>query len=154
MKTKIRKRFSVLLALLLVIGAIPITARAAESGVSSIDELQTAIENAADGDTITLTNDLDVLGPITIGSPDKRVTIVGSRGTAAVLHFSEDIPEGSDVILQNVDFAGESTDAGSSEIMLRQDWSGTVQLSDVHFNYCVNSQYKHAYMIMVCLFAS
>lgn len=148
MKTKIHKRFSVLLALLLLMGAIPITARAAETGVSSIDELQTAIANAADGDIITLANDLDVLGPITIGSPDKRVTIAGSCDTAAVLHFSEDIPEGSVVKLQNINFAGESTDAGSSEIMLRQDWSGTVQLSDVHFNYCVNSQYKHAYMIM------
>lgn len=147
MNMKIRKRFSVLLALLLVIGAIPITARAAETEVSSIDELQTAIENAADGDTITLANDLDVLEPITIGSLDKRVTVVGSVGTSAVLHFSEDIPEGSAVKLQNINFAGGSTGAGSSEIMLRQDWGGIVQLSDVRFNYCVNSKYKHAYMI-------
>ena len=110
MKTKKFNKFlSLLLALLLVVGMLPATAMAANTSVSTAEALTTALANAADGDTITLTGAITGNFSYT-GSAGKTVTIDGGGKTITGAPGTDTpaltLSGGGTVILKNVTLQG------------------------------------------------
>lgn len=130
MKTKKFSKFlSLLLALLLVVGMMPVTAMAASASVDNATALQTALTNAVDGDTITLTG--DITGGVSYtGLPGKTVTIDGGthKITAAVGGLSTALTLWGDgtVILKNITLQG-NTGIGSFGLYIKEGSTINVQ---------------------------
>lgn len=86
------KRFLTLAILfLLLIGTMPV-AYAQESipEVSTLSELQDAIAQAEEGDTIKITQTITINVPVTLGIDGKPVTLCGSDGLETLLRFEGD----------------------------------------------------------------
>ena len=68
--SKTRTRIgSLLLAVLMLLSLLPVSALAADTSVADETELRTAIENAQSGDTITLSQDVEITNSIVISTP-------------------------------------------------------------------------------------
>lgn len=136
---------------------LPETEQSTVEVVTTLDELQTAVESAADGDTIALGQTIYINGEIV--STDKAVTIVRAdsftsgdmleiyNGVVDGFHFKESVSKGvitvfpiqdSKIVIKNCTIDGGGVGEGISVI-------GTSSLHQVTINNCEFSNcYKHA----------
>ena len=77
------KRLTAILLTLAMVFMMPCTTVFAEDlQIHNLSDLQTAISNAEDGDTIYLTNTININESGTIGDPDKHITLAVAPGSA------------------------------------------------------------------------
>lgn len=127
------KATSIFLVLLLLVGILPLEARAASPvEVSSLAELQDAITQAVSGDTIKIMQTIVVDSPVTIGEADKAITLQSGNGTSTLLRFEGDW--GAESVQVNdltIDFDVYMTD---SAVIV--DTPSTVYFSNVNWKDC------------------
>lgn len=130
-----KKVLSLALAVLLAVGSITPVFAIEETNVqvSTIEELQEAIANASDGDTIQITQTIQVVAPNQIGDPSKSITLCGSASTGTLLWFLGE--ENSTSMMVNITIDGEnSADGNKIEVGTR----GNVLFDNVAWKNCVN----------------
>ena len=137
--------------------ALPETEQSTVEVVTTLDELQTAVESAADGDTIAFGQTIYINGETV--STDKAITIVRAdsftsgdmleiyNGVVDGFHFKESVSKGvitvfpiqdSKIVIKNCTIDGGGVGEGISVI-------GTSSLHQVTINNCEFSNcYKHA----------
>lgn len=130
-----KKVFSIVLAVLLAVGSITPVFAIEETNVqvSTIEELKKAIANASDGDTIQITQTIQVIGSNHIGDPSKSVTLCGSDSTETLLQFLGEADTTTTV--ENITIDGENSADGSKIVI---GTNGNVLFDSVTWRNCVN----------------
>lgn len=113
------KRFFTLAVLfLLLIGTMPIVyAQESIPEVSTLSELQDAIAQAEEGDTIKITQTITINVPVTLGIDGKPVTLCGSDGLETLLRFEGDWGYASYCWLYDLTIDGTGSFDGSKVIV-------------------------------------
>lgn len=144
MKQQILKSLSLVLSLALILSAVSFSALAAtETTVSNVEELLTAIENANEGDVISLSGTIEISESTTVGAADKKLLLCGENGSIAKIVILDTIPAEADVAFQNLTFAGSSSEA--SGIAIHQLGDCVVTVSDSTFLYTSGAEAESAY---------
>ena len=117
--TIIKKSISVILSLLLVLTAFPITTQAADVEVSTFGQLQTAVSNASGNTNIIVAANITFTEEVTIPS-GKNITITSSKSNNFILitvegcrHFG--VEDSALLTLENITIDG-TTDGGYTGI--------------------------------------
>ena len=113
------KRFLTLAVLfLLLIGTMPV-AHAQESipEVSTLSELQDAIAQAEEGDTIKIMQTITINFPVTLGIDGKPVTLCGADGLETLLRFEGDWGYASYCWLYDLTIDGTGSFDGSKVVV-------------------------------------
>ena len=113
-----KKVIAAVLSLLLVIGLLPVAfAENIEPvKVSNLNELQDAIANAKNGDTICITQTIVASGNMQIGEEGKRVTLCGASNISTLLRIQGAYGVEETVQVSNVIFDGQDMASGSKVI--------------------------------------
>lgn len=113
-----KKVVAALLAILLVIGIVPVALAEDISPVkvSTLDELQEAIANAENGDTICVTQTIITSGNIQIGEEGKSITLCGTSDISTLLRIQGTYGVKETAQVSNIIFDGRGMASGSKVI--------------------------------------
>lgn len=113
------KRFLTLAVLfLLLIGTMPVAhAQEIIPEVSTLSELQDAIAQAEEGDTIKITQTITINFPVTLGIDGKPVTLCGADGLETLLRFEGDWGYASYCWLYDLTIDGTGSFDGSKVVV-------------------------------------
>lgn len=113
------KRFLTLTVLfLLLIGTMPVAhAQEIIPEVSTLSELQDAIAQAEEGDTIKITQTITINFPVTLGIDGKPVTLCGADGLETLLRFEGDWGYASYCWLYDLTIDGTGSFDGSKVVV-------------------------------------
>lgn len=127
--------YSFALTVLLIVGSITPVFAIEEPNVqvSTVEELKEAIANASDGDTIQITQTIQVLAPDHIGDSSKSITLCGSDSTETLLQFLGEAD--TSISVENITIDGEHS-ANGSKILVGTN--GNVLFDSVDWRNCVN----------------
>ena len=127
--------YSFALTILLIVGSITPVFAIEEPNVqvSTVEELKEAIANASDGDTIKITQTIQVLAPNHIGDSSKSITLCGSDSTETLLQFLGEAD--TNISVENITIDGEHS-ANGSKILVGTN--GNVLFDSVDWRNCVN----------------
>jgi len=127
-----KRLIALVLSLLLLVGVMPVAyAQEIISEVSTLAELQEAIAQAEDGDTIRLTQTIIISEPVMLGQSGKKITLTGDPAT--YLQIEGFWSDSSYTWLNDLHIDGNGAFAGSKIVV---NAYGTVYFSGVSAEHC------------------
>lgn len=113
-----KKVIAAALSILLIVGIMPVALAEdiAPVRVSTLAELQKAIADAESGDTICVTQTINVSGNIQVGEEGKSITLCGTSGISTLLRIQGAYGVEETAQISNIIFDGQGMASGSKVI--------------------------------------